>query len=372
MPEIKNKLYNLYVNNELDKWLILYSEYINQGFAVDFELIKLFIKVLIKKRDYDYAYSLIKSLEKSKANYDIDEDIAKLYYYCFKPEDALRILMSKDVVKNKALLVKTYMLHGLYTEAYNILLSNEKESKMTKLKSILENHFEKGAFIETEYNCFINNGNILEPGYIVFLKNSPEREYNLQSDLKRSNRPYMIWKIEDDKVYLFPVCVISKKSDNDYKLYKQKYPNSDRDRKLREELSVTTLDNILSISDKVLSEDYVKLLSIMYSRLYFDKTPFLKSNNDKFIKEFLESIEIYDIIEYVDIDTREHSIYFVVGEIEEQYQVVRVLDVPFTTLDTNIININKNKPIYRVIKLTKDKKELFLEQLSKKVITKKL
>ena len=126
-------------------------------------------------------------------------------------------------VNNKILLLRIYLLEGRVEDVKKVMDELLKDNSyqfdqkiISKYKIMIDNNLKYGSFIETEYSCFIENGNKLEGGYIVFLKSTPLVEDKDYGDLKANYRPYMIWKIEDNDVYLFPLDL--NYNDSDYKL----------------------------------------------------------------------------------------------------------------------------------------------------------
>ena len=287
-------LYDLIKNKKYYKFLKAFDQYVKEGNAIEDTLISCYVNALASTGQLDKAYRILKKLEKYAEKTDSYELLAESYIRCFRIEDAERMIKSKKTpIKDYLNLIKIKLLEGDIEEAQAIINSRLKvETDQEILKSlrsyeqIIENHLKKGAFIETGYSYFKEKGSKLEPGHIVFLKNMPESDHR-NEDKKALRRPYMIWKIEDGILHIFPVSTQNRKKA--YKLYKQKYPNTQYDRIIKYSLLHTVEDNISTIQDKVLEEDFRIIIENLYQASYFaDRIS--KRQNKYFMKEYIGEI----------------------------------------------------------------------------------
>lgn len=366
MENLNYKLIEAYKNNDLVNYLKYMDEYIKLGYGFDFETILCYTKIISSKRKYDEAYKILQLLENQVNKYDIATEICKEYIYCYKPVDAYRLYNSKNITfEDKSLLIRMLLLHGKVEEAEDILnkISREKLSfherkKIEEYKLEIQNYHEFGSFIETEYSCFLQNGNKLEKGHIVFLKNRPASIVSNQDDEKASKRPYLIWKIDGDSVYMFPVE--SQCSRKDIILSKDKYHNSFQDRKIKDSMCQTTLNNILTVKDKVLAKDFKKILDNSFKTLYFgDRRQ--HDESFEFMRYYLGSVDEYDIIEYVDVKTRESRYYFVIDDMNFEYKAVEVDINENKVID---YEVKKVKDIFRIIKIEDKQKKNYIQQIN--------
>lgn len=370
---IKNKLKEAYYNNDLNNYQKLIDEYLSYGYGIDYEMIYFLIRLLINNRNFDKAYTIIKTLEKNIDNYNIANELCCLYCWCYKPEDAERIYISKNLDDN-LLLIKIYLIQGKIEQAYNTIIKSlnekisfEQQNKYMKYKFMIDDHLRKGIAIETEYESFIKNGDTLEPGHIVFLKDKTVTSLEILKDSKKNNRPYLIWKIEENDLYMFPVTTKCRDKDNHNKgftLYSQKYGNNFQDRRLINSLCHTTTDNILSVQDKILEEDYKKILTDIFYSIYFNKNEKIV-NNLKFMKEYIGKPNKYDIIEYVDKNTKEHTYYLVLYIEANYYKVVKIDCKNYIIIDNKTRIIDKKQLISKIIKPTPEALQELLPQVSK-------
>ena len=371
----KQELYTLYYNKDYDTFLELFENYIKEGYGLDENMIYCYINILLIKKRYDHAYKIIKMLEKNMNKYNTHEEISRLYLRCFKPKEAERVLLSKEKpIHDYNLLIDIKLLEGKTEEAQEILeiclTNNPREKDIERIKKyekIIKNHIKKGAFIEIEYNCFKENGNKLEEGHIVFLKNNPESNIEIKQDIKLNNIPYMIWKIENNKIYMFPVS--SKEKRNQYKLFKQKYPNSIGDRIVKDNVYYTEEDNILSVQDKVLEEDFKLIIKNMCQSIYFQREEDKKANKE-FIDTILNSVEQNDVIEFVDSKTGKKTFCLVLGIEKDGYEVIEINFKFNIIIGEKIEFYEKKRHIYDVIKLNKLKKDELIAQMQEKFSSK--
>jgi len=365
MSNIKYKLIKLYNSGKYDQWLSLFNQYVNEGYGVDFESIKTFLIILMKTNEFDKAYEIIKRLEKYLDKYNMHEDIAQLYFLCRKPREALRIYNSMNTkVEKSGLLVRILLLNGDIKRAEEIV--NEELSKnpnneiFLDFKFKINNHRKLGAYIETEYNCFKEQGNRLEVGHIVFLYDAPQQCNKGKTISDAIRRPYLIWRIEGDNIYLFPVCANCR--EQDYRLYLQKYPNSIGDRRLIDEIYASTIDNIYSVEDKVYKDDYFRLLDGMFFKLYYRKD----DKNFPIVYTFLKYIKgeprINNIIETRNIDTKERRYYFVLEVDNDEYVTIELDYLALRPVSTDIVRIKNDTVYYTVKELIKPQIELVLER----------
>lgn len=363
MSNIKLELYEKCIIKDYDGYFKLFDEYIKSGYGVDFGMIHVFINSLAKCRRFDEAYKLTQHVEKYSDKYNLYEELARLYYHCFKPKDAERMILKvKDSIEDLNLLANIYLIQGKIEQARDIIKRNIKinpnDTKTKEINKIINNYYDYGAFVEIDYDSFLELGNNLESGHIVYLKNNPLSLHNLDDDDKIKNRPYMIWKIVNSRIYIFPVT--SRCKDKGYKLYYQKYPNSIGDRSIKSNLCYTTLDNILTITDKVLEEDYRRIITSLYKCMYFGFDEKDKDAANYFLKDVIGIPNIHDIIEIASHDKKYYNFYFVIGINDIGYETVKINFDNCDIISDDIEIIDKNSNIYKIRKVDSDTKNKLL------------
>ena len=370
-------LYNLYYNKEFKKFLEEFEKYLEYGYGIEDTLIGCYIHSLITTKQYDKAYKLLKQLEKDMNMNNSHEDLARLYVKCFKTKDAERIInMMKTPVKDYITLIKIKLLEGKFEEAQKIIdscLKTETDpNHLRRLRSyerLIINHVEKGAYIETTYESFKENGNVLEPGHIVFLKDYPKSEIKWY-DTKIIDRPYMIWKIEGNDLYIFPVT--TKDRYKSYKLFSQKYPNSLSDRTIKYNLLTTTEDNVLTVQDKVLEEDFKVIIDNLYQSTYFSSKE-AKTRNRYFMQEYLGTIMKYDVIKHLENRSYSQAKFYLVLDVEEDFYRVIEIDLKKSkVIGVKSEAFKKDRTVYDVIRLNQEQVDNYVIQLSEQVTNKSL
>lgn len=370
-------LYNIYYNKDFKTFLKEFEKYLEYGYGIEDTLIGCYIHALIATKKFDKAYKILKQLEKYVKEYNSYEDLARLYVKCFKPKDAERLINSMETpVKDYLTLIKIKILEGKFKEALeiiNICIKNEtnpsNQKRLRSYERLIINHFEKGAYIETTYESFKERGNKLEPGHIVFLKNYPKSEIRWQ-DTKVIDRPYMIWKIEEDKIYVFPVSTKDRKKA--YKLFMQKYPNSLCDRTIKYSLYNITEEDIISVQDKVLDEDFKIIIENLYQASYFS-TKASKTQNRYFMQEFIGSVLKHDVIMDLASDNYKKMRYFLILDVEEDhYRVIEIDDDNKKIIGYKSEKYKKSRTIYDLMRLTQEEIDNYMSQLSEQVTIKTL
>ena len=325
----REEVYNLYYNKKYNEFLDAFNEYLKNGYGIEDTLLGCYVHALIITQKYDRAYKILKVLEKDVEKLNSHEQLARLYIKCYKPKEAERLFIAQTTpIDDYLSLIKIKLLKGEILEAQEILNSRLKveteEHILRRLRSyeqIINNHLEQGAHIETEYESFKEKGNSLEPGHIVYLKNIPKSE-NKIDDPKLLKRPYMIWKIEGETIYIFPVSTQERKKS--YKLYKQKYPNSIGDRTIKYSLYSIKEEDIISVQDKVLDNDFKIIIDNLYQATFFANKE-SKKQNKHFMQEYIGEIKKHDVIMELSYSGIAKTKYYFVLDVEEDhYRVIEI------------------------------------------------
>ena len=369
----KKDLLEAYHSNNLELFKKLLDEYLEEGYGLSFSILACYIMSLIKERRFDEAYKLTKWIENNNQYSSKDYALFCFYLFCFMPKDAERIYKDHNIkIKEKNYLVRTYLLQGKIDEAKKLVdeyIKDDYSFDLIETRRQIDNHLTKNAYIEMAYSSFIDNGKELEPGHIVYLKQAPESFHTIELDEKRSKRPYMIWKIENNKLSLFPVTANTKKKG--YKLYAQNYPNSIGDRIIKDNLCFTTKDNVLSVTDKVLDDDLRTVLKNIYYKTYFNSKE-AKAANNEFMQEYGKDIKKYDIIKIIDLNTKEKKCFFVLDIEKDFYTVIEVSNDNYQVISDKTERFQKDRLIYGVTNLSSEEIETIIKQINPKLLTKSL
>lgn len=347
-----DELYQAYREKNYKKFLELFNEYLEQGYGVDIPIINTYVIALTKLRKYEEATRVLKNVEKELIKDRLITPVVNSYIRCFKTEEAERVINTYGVEDlDPLVLVELYLLEGRLDDARletriirkNYNLDEYQKNRLNKYEKILYNHEYKNGLIETEYDAFVKNGNVLKPGHIIFLKNKPETDSRVSEDIRAINRSYMVWKVDGEKLYLFPVTSVCKKG---YKLLHQKYPNSMGDRVVKNNPCTCYKKDVLSVKDRVLIEDYPLVLKAIYDSLYYGSEE-QRDINKEFIKYYLKKPEPFRVVETV--KDKVHYTYLVTG-IKENIEAVEI-DLEEQDIISDKVTFDKDTLFYNVYDL---------------------
>ena len=325
--------------------------------------------------------------------------LAMLLVFAGRSEDALDIIRKKrlyygDVTPYDLLVVaKAKLRLGYINDAKNRLkyaskiatFQNQKDMlpHIEKLLTMIDNYYNKKAFIEIEYSAFTKRGYKLEPGHVVRLNNSPEilaGEGN--SDPFFNTRNFFIWKIEDNTIWLIPLCIFNRecyisevdqngfpKKKKGYIIYKEDYPNVGRDRSVKDSFCKTTTDNVQIVVDKLNEKDYKNCLYNAYLSTYFKKH--MNEYMLSFLHERCREVRVFDLIEYIDIYTKERTNIFVTDITDDNYIGYKVDHSVENIADFKPYEISRKLPIFDVHYINDGMQQALLHQLDYKPLIKK-
>lgn len=358
------KLKSLYFDRKYREYIDLYNDGVKKGITFSYVETSKYASSLIKERFYDRGYEVLKELEKlamTERNY---LELAFNYYCCNKLEDALRVLtyVKKTTPQKIYLLAKIYMFKGDFEEAkqyINYILYYYGESrwafKSEDLMKKIKNHYEKDAFIEISYDDFVDKGNKLEEGYVIYLNDEEKLECNyvFENDSKNCRRPFVILKREGDTLYLAPVTF--NYSRYRYALFQQDYPNSKGERYIGNAFCITKIDNVYSVSDKLIENELDRLIKYLLSGMCFN-LGILDDGKKKFYDTFMGEGKVGEVIVVANnLIIRKVSYYYIVSVSDDKYYGYLVNYPDFSIKEDRLVEISKKEIIYNRIPLDKDR-----------------
>ena len=358
------KLKSLYFDNKYREYIDLYNEGVKKGITFSYAETSKYASSLIQEHFYDYGYQVLIELEKLAITDDDYMELAFNYYYSGKTDDALRVLgyIKKVIPKKIYILAKIYMFKGNIREAkqyINYILYYYKDSgyavKCSSLMKKIKNYYERDAFIEMEYGDFINNGYLIEAGYVIYVRDEKKLECNyvLGNDLKNSKRPFVILKIEGDTLYLAPVTFNYNRYR--YALFRQDYPNSKGERYISNAFCITSMNNIFSVSDKLIENELDRLIKYLLSGICFNMN-ISEEGKKKFYDTFMGEGKVGDVIVVVNnFKNRRVSYYYITSVCDDKYYGYLVNYPDFSIKEDRLIEISKTEIIYDRISLDKNK-----------------
>ena len=155
MKNYKNMLLSAYYKEDFELFNKILEEYLDNNYGISFSILSCCIMILIMKRKYDDAYKMIKWIENTDTNLNNKYILFRFYIFCFKPKDAENLLLKYNFkVKDKALLVKMYLLEGKIDKAKKLIDIYSKDSlsnTLLKYKRQIDNYYAKNAFRDGTY-----------------------------------------------------------------------------------------------------------------------------------------------------------------------------------------------------------------------------
>lgn len=344
------KLNELYTKGEYQGYVDFFNDNMIECFTLGFSVIFKYAESLIQLHKFDEGYNLLNKLENHCRN-DLDKiELAYDYFYCGKCEDALRVLSNVEVLLPKKiyLLAKIYLFKGEIYEAkqyikyiFHYFPDSDYAKKCYYLMKNIKNNAFKGSFIETGYDYFINSGGKIEPGYLVYIKDPLKMDNKyIGKDIKEYKRPYLIWRIDGDRVYMSPVTHACNKYR--YAMFLQDYPNSKFERYIINTYCITTMDNIYSVCDKLKDNELGRVIEYLQSGIYFNEIV-----DDESKKAFYDLVNgsacVGDIVVYSDdFENRNLKTFYIASEFDGKFLGYMLNPITFEISDDSIHSVDKN------------------------------
>lgn len=381
---IKDELNYAFYGKDYKWYLTLFKMNLLE-YGLDLEMISQYLFVLIKLRKYDEAINILSNVSDNMIANNMGVTAANLFNYVGKPSEAEKILLNKKKLNNaeRIILAKSYLAQGKIGATKDTLskinynnISNSDQKVIKKINNQIYNNEKYGSCIEISYESFVKKGLELEPGHIIFLK-SPATLYEFDNDsYKENNIPYMIWKIENNILYVFPVTTKIQPNSIYYNFRDYDYRNSVGDRRLKDNLYVTTKSNVLTIQDKINNVDFNKSIHNLFNIIFFQQNKFDNPKKTRFLKKYIGEVNELDIIKYIDKETQERQYYLVLKILEDHYKLIRIDKEKYEVIGHSYEYRNKNDLIHEITRLSDNDKEYLLNQIpndlvDEKVLTKK-
>ena len=343
---------------------------------------------------FDYLISLIKIGEFENAN-KILNNIRKLYpeyiddfmftimlIRCNKYMEAKKIVDNSNFNGNQLFKIGiTFYTIGQYRLAKKTIeeatiegFSKHYDELYKKIHNTIEIHNKTNQYVSMNYEYFRLN-NELSEGDIIYVSDVDEQYKEIDSyALKRT---YMIWKIEGETVYAFPVTNKVPKDIRCYKLFRQNYLNFDSDRTVKSYIVEINKKYIQKVQERLTREDYLNVLSNIYSGIIVLGDEEKKQMMQPFVDETYNSfnIEINNVVvaynkeekkakNYLVVDMDEESLYCIEVRINANYAYPMNYNIKKIDKRTELLRINtkvkvsdnKKHDAQKVLEKTKNKK----------------
>jgi len=390
--ELIGQMYAKAKNHKFDLVVSFFHDYLktpNSG--IYDELLEVYTEALIKLGRLDDAKQMIKTTQSLFPLYYDKRKLALRYIAC-DMEQEFKGLLETNRFEGKDYYVfgkrcfyngQYYMAKILFDMANKYDLSSRKKiQEYNRIIKAYENN--EHVFRALSYYKFKYLGYELEPGHVI-RASVIRNKYNCNKDNDdpmKNERPYLIWKIIDDRIYAFPLTAKLRGDYHDgHVLTSSKYQNYPFDRRLKDKLVCIKERDIEFVDDRIDDEDFKLAIEGMYTICAFNhSTP--RNQVRRFMTVMAQEIgvEVNDIITVN--EDEEKKLYWVLDKDDENkvYEVLKVEkddcgDVQLCSSQS--VEISTTSNIVDVHRLTFYQKEPLFEQIkntpyANKVFTKKI
>jgi len=231
-----------------------------------------------------------------------------------------------------------FNMNLLYKYGYSLLMVRRKKDGVRILKVILENDtnphvlektreilksWKKNQAIKLPIELYLSKGHKLQEGLAVYVRPDAKIESEIPLSEGSVSYLYLIWKIENDKIYAFP---LKKYTSHGHILKAYKYFRK-VDLAAVPKLVSFDVDSIMCVSMKLDTNDYVDTIKDLYERYCIFGTISCNSKN-YFVqeKEKSLSINIGDIVAIYDPATRS-KLYYSIIDIDTEQSIYRAFRI---------------------------------------------
>ena len=313
--------------------------------TLNYYILRNYYMALLSLGKYEEAYHYINACARIFQNMTSMLDLVLLYIRCNRLDEVNGLLEENKFKGNEYLEIGiAYILIGHYKEGEKYLeLANQNELTFTQkqkyflYKKKLEKNKIDNTFIEMRYEKFKEKYTI-SPGDVVYVRKT--NRYYEEQDFKSQKRPYLIWKIEKDNIYAFPLSKKIFEDDKSYILYYQKYVNFDSDRKVKDNIVLLKEEDIEKVLERIDEFDLNCTLKNVYIRVMKSKKENYKLLSKPLIDFYQEKIKLNSgEIVFSKLNTNSYNYYLVLNN---DNGLANLLEIDFNSDD---IIINNNNPI---------------------------
>lgn len=378
---LMNRIYEYYKDNNFEKTIREIDKYLQlEGIGIFDNLLNIYIECQIRLGLLDKAYENVEILRKLFPKYYSNLNLVINYSRCCKVDRVSEMLSNcKFGVDDYYDIACNCLFNGNKDKAkelfnYYILVTDNKVKKKQaernlRLIRLYENN--GNVFEEMKYSYFKSKGYKLKPGYVVYVDRlrNEFKENKVNTDNKCMRRPYMIWRIIDNKIYAFPISTQIRNSRTCI-LRKENYPARNFDRVVKNEVVCLEERDVYDVIDKIRVSDYDNIIRDIYFSICMNHN--IPKETTEFFMNMIKremGIKVNDIIIVPDSLQGKKRYYYVIdfNSKKQKYKVIEVLNngmKDFEVIGKEIINISVETPILNVIKLDVDKREKILEKIS--------
>lgn len=342
-------------------------------------LLHIYINCQIQLGLFESAIKNLELLEKLYPGYYNDLKLASRYISCGRVDKLDEILArGKFTDGNYFHLAEDCFLKGQHIKAEELFMKCLFVSKDEFLKKIVRDYLrkirlyreDKSIFVETSYFSFKLAGKKLEPGHVIYVSglSNEYKENTASTDPKKGRRPYMVWKVVDNKIYVFNMST-QVNYQKDIVLRKENYPNNNFDTVVRDELFCIDDGDVILVADKLNPQDYEETIRNIY--VGYSVSENIPKSSVKFFMDTITSeidVRKNDVIVIYDFILKDSRQYFVL-DIDVHKKKFKVIEVKkdenhqLKVVGTKTNNIDMNTPILKCIRLGDSKADKLMEQV---------
>ena len=354
-------------NHDYYRALSKIEEYLNIATAgITLEILNMYIECQIKLGLFDEAIKNIEILYKYFKKKDYF-DLAIKYAACCKKDKLEEILSQHTFSPKKYFIIAQYCYSNnnieLAEKLFNLAVNSTNQEIVSKARNKLDiieayKQNKDKVFQEQIYGSFKYHKEELKPGHVIMISRL-NPDYSENKGYQKINWPYMIWRIEESRIYAFPV--VERLDKYRYVIPKENYPGR-KDRCLKDRLVCIDEKYITTIIDKIKENDFNIAIESMYMTIIHTRKGNWTEDTKYFMEKSLEDkgINIGDILVLCNSNYIYH--YFIFNEDELGYYTYKV-GSSFLPLTDNIEveYVPKDTAITGVMRLLNpNRKELLL------------
>ncbi len=331
------------------------DQYIANNYGIFDYLLDMKMNCLIKLGQYNEAISLLDFITKYYLERNTLNYLASKYMICGEIEKAQELFKQVSYDGDAAFnLGKVSSLKGEYDTAKKHFLyaahnhndSNFRDKARFELIRI-SNYERLGSYVQRDYNYYKKQGGKLRNGDVVYVSNV-SKEVNAQKFAEVynfANKPYLIWKIVNNRVYAFPLTI---EYTPGYTFTAHNYPNISMNRYVQDYLVIIDENDVIRIADHIQDNDFkcmvINLYHLMLKNIeqYDGNIAFINSVSRSFV------INQNDIISILN-DNKEIRYYLVLKVLDDSFEVIEIIknNNDVTTIGNSLL-ISKSKHLYNV------------------------
>lgn len=216
---------------------------------------------------------------------------------------------------------------GKIAEGINLLqiiINKDTNDKFKEYTSNILKVAERLQQVQLPLKKYLEQGNILQEGVVIYLKDGREiAKDSASSSYLNSYMPYMVWKIEDNKVYGFPV----KKYDNHGMCLRGHNYLIFQNCSVKPELVSFKLSDISKVYFEINKYDYQRVIRDLYERFcVFGSISNVSKNHFVTEMEQTLNIEIGNLIVLYNPQDRVRHYYYVM-DIDTENGIYKCIQV---------------------------------------------